>query len=58
MKKSELIKLLSSNDEEEVLITINGLNYEISTEVEHLPEAFDGFISFFPAALGLKLIEE
>lgn len=58
MKRLELIRLLSSSDEEDVLVIIDGREYDISQEVEHIPEAFDGFVSFFPAALGLKLIEE
>lgn len=54
MKKSRLIQLLSSSDEEEVLIIIDGIEYEIDSKIERLPEKFDGFYTAYPAALGLK----
>lgn len=57
MKKSDLIRLLFSNDEEEVFITIDDTIYDIDKEVEHQPEAFDGFYSYFPASFSLKAIE-
>lgn len=53
MKKSELIELLFSSDEEEVFIVIDDNEYDIENEVKHLPEAFDGFFTLTPAALGL-----
>lgn len=53
MKKSELIKRLFSSNEEEVLIEIKGLLYEIEA-INHHPEEFDGFFMACPAALGLK----
>lgn len=54
MKKSDLIRLLSSSEEDEVFIYIDNECREIDTEIEHVPESFDGFIEFFPAAIGLK----
>lgn len=51
MKKSELIRRLSSLDEEEVFIDINGVQYEI--ELDQVEESFDGFESFFPASISL-----
>ena len=52
MNKSELIELLSSAEEDEVLIDVDGTLYEIETD--HVPEAFDGFYALFPAAISLK----
>lgn len=52
MKKSELIRLLSSSTEEEVLLVVDEQEYDI--EIEHLPEVFDGFCASTPAAVGLK----
>lgn len=57
MNKYDLIELLTSNDEEDVSVIINGTEYDISPEVEHIPESFDGFATAFPASIGLKLIE-
>lgn len=57
MKKSELIDMLLSNDEEEVLIMIGEVEYEIDPEVVHLLESFDGFCTSIPPALGLKTKE-
>lgn len=56
MKKSELIEVLSSSDEEEVLIEIDGLQYEIAPEVGHADEEFDGFDTVFPEAVTIKPI--
>lgn len=58
MRKSELIKLLLSSNEEEVFIMIDGFAHEIDTEIEHIPEAFDGFFTAYPKALGLKVKED
>jgi hypothetical protein len=52
MNKSELIERLLSSDEEEVLIEIDGWQYDI--EIGHVEEAFDGFDEVFPAAISLK----
>lgn len=52
MNKSELIERLLSSDEEEVLIDIDGWQYDI--EIGHVEEAFDGFDEVFPAAISLK----
>ena len=52
MKKSELIELLYSANEEEVYIDIDGTLYEI--EIGHCEEAFDGFDTVYPACLSLK----
>ena len=56
MKKSELIERLSSADEDEVLIEINGLLYEI--DFGHADMEFDGFYTVFPESLTLKPIDE
>lgn len=56
MKKSELIKQLSSSEEDDVLIDVDGTLYEI--EIDHVPETFDGFYTTFPAAISLKPKEE
>lgn len=56
MKKSELIKLLYSLDEEEVYI-MNGDNVLSEFEIEHIEEQFDGFCTVYPAAIALKPIE-
>ena len=52
MKKSELIELLYSANEEEVYIDIDDTLYEI--EIGHCEEAFDGFDAVYPACLSLK----
>lgn len=52
MRKSELIKLLSSSEEDEVLIDVDGTLYEFETG--HVDEAFDGFYTLYPAAISLK----
>ena len=52
MKKSELIRLLSSATEDEVYIEIDGVLYEI--DFGHEEEKFDGFYTVYPASLTLK----
>lgn len=52
MKTSELIEILYSASEEEVLIEIDDTLYEI--EVGHQDEAFDGFDTVYPACLTIK----
>ncbi len=56
MNKSELIKLLSSSEEDEVLIDVDGTLHEIETD--HVPEQFDGFYTAYPAAISLKPKQE
>lgn len=51
MRKSELIDLLLSSDEEEVFIEIDGCQYEIG--ISHIEEMFDGFDEVFPASISL-----
>ncbi len=53
MKKSELIMILSSSDEEEVFIK-TGDNRLEDIETEHIEESFDGFDTVYPAAIALK----
>jgi hypothetical protein len=55
MKKSELLKILSSASEDEVLIDVHDVAYEI--EIGHLEESFDGFDTLYPACITLKPIE-
>lgn len=52
MRKSELIRLLSSSDEEEVFIDVDDTLYEI--EPGHVDEVFDGFDTVYPACIALK----
>lgn len=52
MNKSELIKLLSSAEEDEVLIDVDGTLYEI--EIDHVQEQFDGFYTLYHAFISLK----
>ena len=52
MNKSELIELLCSAEEDEVLIDVDGILYEIETG--HEEEKFDGFYTAYPACLTLK----
>ena len=54
MNRLELIEILSSSDEEEVLIQIDDTLYEVDEEVLHKEEKFDGFYTAFPAAIVLK----
>lgn len=57
MKKSKLIELLSSADEEYVQIEVDGMLYNIDPELGHEEERFDGFATAFPAVVFLKLSE-
>ncbi len=52
MKKSELIRHLSSASEEEVYIEVEGTLYDI--DFGHEDEKFDGFYTVYPACLTLK----
>lgn len=52
MTKYELIKLLSSADEEEVFVEIDDVLYDI--EIGHQEESFDGFFTAYPATLTIK----
>ena len=53
MEVSELIEVLYSSSEEEVLIkSEDGLLDEI--EIEHVEEQFDGFDTVYPATIALK----
>lgn len=54
MNRLELIKLLSSSDEEEVFLEDpeTGLLHDI--EIKHIEEQFDGFDTAYPACLALK----
>ena len=54
MNRLELIEILSSSDEEEVLIQIDDTLYEVDEEVLHKEEKFDGFYTALPAAIVLK----
>lgn len=52
MRKSDLLALLYSMDEEEVLIEEDEVLYEI--EVSAVEESFDGFDTVYPGAVVLK----
>ena len=52
MTRLELIERLSSANEEDVLIEIDGTLYEIGG-IGHVDESFDGFATAFPAAVKL-----
>lgn len=54
MKKSKLIELLSSADEEYVQMEIDGQLYGISEDFGHESEQFDGFATAYPASLTLR----
>lgn len=54
MNKLKLIELLSSAEENEVLVEIDGLQYEI-TDIGRVEEEFDGFCEVLPAAITLKV---
>lgn len=54
MKKSKLIELLSSADEDDVMIEIDGMLYNIDPELGHEEEKFDGFVAASPAVAYLK----
>lgn len=56
MKTSELIEILYSASEEEVMVEIDDALYEI--EIGHEDEAFDGFDTVYPACLTLKAKNE
>lgn len=52
MKKSELIRLLSSAEEDEVYIKVGEELYDIT--IGHEEAAFDGFYTLFEASVSLK----
>lgn len=54
MNRLQLIEILSSSDEEEVLIQIEDVLYDVDEELIHKEETFDGFYTAFPAAIVLK----
>lgn len=58
MKKSRLIELLSSADEEYVAIEVDGQLYGISEQLGHEDEQFDGFDTAYPAMAILKPIDD
>ena len=58
MKKSRLIELLSSADEEYVALEIDGQLYGIADEPGHEPEQFDGFDTASPAMIVLRATDE
>lgn len=58
MKKSRLIELLSSVDEEYVALEIDGQLYGIADEPGHVPEQFDGFDTAFPAMIVLRATDD
>lgn len=58
MKKSKLIELLYSVDEEDVTVEVDGQLYDISPDLGHEEEHFDGFCSVFPATVFLRLTDE
>ena len=55
MKRSKLIRQLSSASEDEVLIEIFGTLYEI--DFGHAEATFDGFATVCPEALTLKPVD-
>ena len=54
MNRLELIEILSSSDEEEVLIQVEDVLYAGDDEVTHTEETIDGFYTAYPAAIVLK----
>lgn len=58
MKKSRLIELLSSADEEYVALEIDGQLYGIADEPGHEPEQFDGFDTAYPAMIVLRATDD
>lgn len=54
MNRLELIEILSSSDEEEVLIQIEDVLYDVDDELIHKEETFDGFYTAYPASIVLK----
>ena len=55
MNKYELIEILSSADEEEVFIK-DAEGYLCDIQVGHEEEAFDGFVTAYPASISLKAV--
>lgn len=55
MKKSELIRLLYSCSEEEVYIKNPNDGVLDEIEIEQIEETFDGFDTFNPACIALKI---
>lgn len=55
MKKSELIRLLSSSEEDEVYIETDEATYDI--EIGHIEQQFDGFATLYPAFIALKPVD-
>lgn len=53
MKKSELINILSSSEEEEVFV-VDEDGWEHDIEIEHKDEVFDGFYTAYPACIVIK----
>ena len=58
MNRLDLIDALSSCEEDEVLIDINGTLYEIDEELGHEEQKFDGFDTLYPASIVLKVKDE
>lgn len=54
MNRLELIEILSSSDEEEVLIQVEDVLYDVDDEIIHKEETFDGFYTAYPASIVLK----
>ena len=54
MNKYDLIDALSSCEEDEVFIDIDGTLYDIDSDLGHEPEKFDGFDTAYPALIFLK----
>ena len=54
MNRLELIEILSSSDEEEVLIQIEDVLYDVDDDIIHKEETFDGFYTAYPDAIVLK----
>ena len=54
MNRLELIEILSSSDEDEVLIQIEDVLYDVDDDVIHKEETFDGFYTAYPAAIVIK----
>ena len=57
MTRLELIRILSSKTEEDVMVKIGDTAYEIKG-IGHLDESFDGFDTVYPDAVLLNLKEE
>lgn len=55
MKKSELIRLLSSSEEDEVYIETDEATYDI--EIDHIEQQFDGFATVYPASIALRPVD-